>query len=109
MKYVYLDTTENRVVSIHKKRSDEHANLYSEYIVSDDFDMSTEIEVEGEVKKIDNTIDATEFLNRFNNDYKQKRINEYPRIEEQLDKIYHEGIDAWKAQIQEIKNRYPKA
>jgi hypothetical protein len=109
MKYVYLDITQNRVVCIHKKHSPDHANAYSEYIVSDDFDMSTEVEIHGELRKLPNTVDATEFIVRFNNDYRQKRINEYPKIEDQLDTIYHEGLDAWKTQIQEIKNRYPKS
>lgn len=109
MKYVYLDTNQNRIVCINKKHSPDHANLYSEYVVSDDFDMSTEIEIDGELKKLQNTVDANEFLIRFNNDYKQKRINEYPKIEDQLDKIYHDGVDAWKSQIQEIKNKYPKS
>jgi hypothetical protein len=25
-----------------------------------------------------------------------------------LDKIFHEGLDAWKQEIQEIKNKHPK-
>jgi hypothetical protein len=33
---------------------------------------------------------------------------EYPPIVDQLDKIYHEGIDAWKADIKVIKDKYPK-
>ena len=33
---------------------------------------------------------------------------EYPPLEEQLDKIYHGGIDAWKADIKAIKDKYPK-
>jgi hypothetical protein len=37
-----------------------------------------------------------------------KRLDEYPPIAEQLDKIFHEGIDAWKAEIQAIKEKYPK-
>ena len=41
-------------------------------------------------------------------DYKEARANEYPRLEEQLDKIYHSGIDAWKADIKAIKDKYPK-
>jgi len=41
-------------------------------------------------------------------DYAAKRSSAYPSIEDQLDKIFHEGIDAWKADIQAIKNRYPK-
>jgi hypothetical protein len=30
-------------------------------------------------------------------------------MSEQLDKIFHEGIDAWKAEIQAIKDAHPKA
>ncbi len=41
-------------------------------------------------------------------DYVAKRTNAYPSIEDQLDKIFHEGIDAWKADMQAIKNKYPK-
>ena len=41
--------------------------------------------------------------------YQSKRVAEYPKIEEQLDKIYHSGIDAWKADIKAIKDKYPKA
>ena len=41
-------------------------------------------------------------------DYKEARANEYPRLEEQLDKIYHSGVDAWKADIKAIKDKYPK-
>lgn len=40
--------------------------------------------------------------------YKDERKAAYPSIEDQLDKIFHEGIDAWKADIQAIKDRYPK-
>lgn len=42
------------------------------------------------------------------NQYKGQRGGLYPRIEDQLDQIYHEGIDAWKESIQEIKDKYPK-
>lgn len=40
--------------------------------------------------------------------YKYDRMNEYPSIVDQLDKIFHEGVDAWKADIQAIKDKYPK-
>lgn len=40
--------------------------------------------------------------------YKANRYKEYPPLSEQLDMIYHQGIDAWKAKITEIKNKYPK-
>ena len=42
------------------------------------------------------------------NDYKVKRVAEYPPIEDQLDEIYHNGIDAWKATIKVVKDKYPK-
>ena len=43
-----------------------------------------------------------------NNSYKSQRRAEYPNIEDQLDDIYHNGIDAWKATIKTIKDKYPK-
>jgi len=44
-----------------------------------------------------------------NNSYKSKRRAEYPSIEDQLDKIYHSGIDAWKADIKAVKDKYSKS
>ena len=42
-------------------------------------------------------------------EYSRKRKAEYPLISDQLDKIYHEGIDAWKADmIKPVKDKYPK-
>lgn len=41
-------------------------------------------------------------------EYQRKRKEEYPSWEDQLDKIYHSGIDAWKADIKAIKDKYPK-
>ena len=41
-------------------------------------------------------------------DYKWKRAREYPSVVDQLDLIYHSGIDAWKAKIKETKDKYPK-
>ena len=40
--------------------------------------------------------------------YKQQRAQAYPSIADQLDTIYHSGIDAWKAQIAAVKQEYPK-
>ena len=36
------------------------------------------------------------------------RAKEYPSMADQLDDIYHNGIDAWKATIKTIKDKYPK-
>ena len=42
------------------------------------------------------------------NVYQEKRKLEYPDWEDQLDQIYHSGINAWKADIKKIKDKYPK-
>ena len=40
--------------------------------------------------------------------YQENRVKEYPPIGDQLDEIYHNGIDAWKAKIKAVKDKYPK-
>ena len=43
-----------------------------------------------------------------NNAYQRSRANEYPTIVDQLDDIYHNGVDEWKKTIKAIKDKYPK-
>ena len=40
--------------------------------------------------------------------HKIERQAEYPSIEDQLDLLYHSGLDGWKAKIKETKDKYPK-
>jgi len=40
--------------------------------------------------------------------YADKRRREYGNIGDQLDEIYHD-IDAWRARIASIKEKYPKS
>ena len=42
------------------------------------------------------------------NAYKDQRAAAYPSIADQLDDIYHNGIDAWKETISAVKAEYPK-
>jgi len=42
------------------------------------------------------------------NTYKYQRASEYPSIPDQLDTLYHSGLDAWKAEIKTVKDKYPK-
>jgi len=43
------------------------------------------------------------------NEYQYKRAAEYPSVKDQLDKIYHDGVDKWKEEmIKPIKDKYPK-
>ena len=40
--------------------------------------------------------------------YARDREKEYPTWQDQLDDIYHNGIDGWKATIKVTKDKYPK-
>ncbi len=40
--------------------------------------------------------------------YQRDRAKEYPSIEDQLDDLYHNGIDGWKTTIKAVKDKYPK-
>ena len=42
------------------------------------------------------------------NQYQRDRATAYPHIQEQLDVLYHQGYDGWKASIDKVKNKYPK-
>ena len=52
-------------------------------------------------KSIDDAYAATK--------YQRDRAEAYPSWQDQLDKIYHSGIDAWKADIKAIKDKFPKS
>ena len=60
----------------------------------------TEAEITAEVTRLQAEYD--------NNEYQRQRAQAYPSMADQLDTIYHEGIDAWKAQIAAVKQEYPK-
>ena len=55
-----------------------------------------------------NAIDAELIRLQALEDYQAPRKAEYPSIGDQLDDIYHNGIDAWKATIKTTKDKYPK-
>ena len=60
----------------------------------------SEAELNAEIARLD-----TEYANK---KYQRDRAAEYPSVVDQLDLIYHSGIDAWKAKIKETKDKYPK-
>ena len=64
-------------------------------------DKSISVPAEEEIQKELDRLQAVE-------DWKDKRRNSYPSLVDQLDLIYHSGIDAWKAKIKETKDKYPK-
>ena len=40
--------------------------------------------------------------------YQRQRAAEYPPIADQLDAIFHGGLEAWRTQIQAVKDQFPK-
>jgi len=68
--------------------------------LSNDISKPTEAEVNAEIARLQAEAAA--------NAYKAQRAAEYPSYADQFDTIFHEGLDAWKAQIQAVKNKYPK-
>ena len=61
----------------------------------------TDAQINAEIARLQAQYDA--------NDYQRKRAAEYPSIADQLDKIFHDGIDEWKETIQAVKDKYPKS
>ena len=65
-------------------------------------ELPTESEVNAKLKELQDAWDLQ------NDSYKSKRRAEYPSIADQLDDIYHNGIDGWKATIKTTKDKYAK-
>ncbi len=60
----------------------------------------SDAEIDAELKRLEDEYEA--------NEYQRSRALEYPSIVDQLDEIYHNGINAWKAVIKKTKDKYPK-
>ncbi len=82
--------------------SDSKNKIYANLIVHDGGSKPTESDCTNGLKALQDAWDLE------NDSYKSKRRAEYPSIVDQLDDIYNNGIDAWKATIKAIKDKYPK-
>ena len=80
--------------------SDPFNKVYANLIVHDGGSKPTEAEINAGLKKLQDDFDAL--------DYARKRAKEYPSIADQLDDIYHNGINGWKATIKTTKDKYTK-
>ena len=83
--------------------SDSKNKVYANLIVHDGGSKPTEKECTDGLKALQDAWDLE------NNSYKSKRRDEFPSVVDQLDDIYHNGIDAWKATIKTTKDKYPKS
>ena len=83
--------------------SDTKNKIYANLIVHDGGSKPTEKECTDGLAALQTAWDLE------NDSYKSQRKAEYPNTEDQLDDIYHNGIDGWKATIKAIKDKYPKS
>lgn len=60
----------------------------------------TETEIQAEVARLQAEYEA--------NEYQRQRATAYPSIADQLDTLYHQGYDGWKATITAVKEEFPK-
>jgi hypothetical protein len=77
----------------------------------DDVDSCTIEWLDGtsEISKSDIKTKVEELQKQYdNNKYQRDRAAEYPSIVDQLDDIYHNGIDGWKTTIKAVKDKYSK-
>ena len=82
--------------------SDSKNKIYANLIVHDGGTKPTEKECTDGLAALQAAWDLE------NDSYKSKRRAEYPDYASQLDDIYHNGIDGWKATIKAIKDKHPK-
>jgi len=76
--------------------------IYANLIVNDGGSKPTEADCTNGLKALQDAWDLE------NDSYKSKRRAEYPSIKDQLDDIYHNGIDGWKTTIKAVKDKYSK-
>ncbi len=82
--------------------SDSKNKVYANLIVHDGGSKPSESDCTNGLTALQDSWDLQ------NDSYKSNRRKEYPSIVDQLDDIYHNGIDAWKATIKVTKDKYPK-
>ena len=76
---------------------------------AEDYDQITWHNGTAEISKADIQAKQAELKTAYDNaKYQRDRASEYPSIADQLDDLYHNGIDGWKTTIKVTKDKYPK-
>ena len=68
------------------------------FIWDSDKEQPSEEEIQTKIAELQAEYDAKQY----------QRDRQYPSIPDQLDKIYHSGINEWKKDIKAVKDKYPK-
>ena len=82
--------------------SDVTNKIYANLIVLDGGSKPTETDCTNGLKALQDAWDLE------NDSYKSKRRADYPSVVDQLDDLYHNGIDGWKATIKSVKDKHTK-
>jgi len=78
-------------------------------INADDINQITWLNETTPIAKADIEAKMAELQTEYdNNKYQRDRAAEYPSIKDQLDDIYHNGVDGWKTTIKAVKDKYSK-
>ena len=78
-------------------------------VVNNDINKITWLNGTTPILKTDIESKQTELETEYdNNKYQRDRAAEYPSIKDQLDDIYHNGVDGWKTTIKAVKDKYSK-
>ena len=76
---------------------------------AEDYDQITWHNGTAEISKADIVAKQAELKTAYDaKENQRKRESEYPSMADQLDDLYHNGIDGWKATIKVTKDKYPK-
>tara|TARA_R100000005_G_scaffold88262_2_gene58026 strand:+ start:1676 stop:1984 length:309 start_codon:yes stop_codon:yes gene_type:complete len=76
------------------------AEDYNRLKILSDHSKPTKAEIDSEIVKVQAQFDSEH--------YKLERASQYPSIQDQLDMLYHQGIEGWKAEIKKVKDAHPK-
>ena len=112
MKYIYINTVEDRISATGKFPIKGLGADVTEYIVNDNFDMCKDIDDgDGGTVSLDGFLTPTEFLARYNADYVSLRVAAYPPMEDYLDAIVKDdsaAIAKYKSDCLAVKAAHPK-
>jgi len=99
----YNDENVIKVTAIQSLRPNAEFSMRGNTIIWHDTNQTqpTDAEIETEITRLKTEYDA--------NQYQRQRASEYPSWQKQLEKIYDDGVDAWKTEmVDPIKAKYPK-
>ena len=74
--------------------------LYENIDWQDERPIPTQTELDAKIAELQAEYDSKQ--------YQRDRAVAYPSIQDQLDMLYHQGIDGWKAEIKKVKDAHPK-